>query len=164
MFERFDIERSDTVSGIAGRNHRITSLLLEVRKHTDEGSIVVGTIAAHTKTGQSVVSVVIIVKREPQLLEVVGALHTASRFTRRLNSGEKQTNKNTDNSDNNEEFDEGKAATSSTIKETRIHKRLHFKRNEKNKNWGRGALQRNRNVKRRVSNGTTRATRRKIRP
>ena len=57
---------------------------------------------------QTVVRVVIVLDGETELLEVVGALHTTSRFTRRLDGGEKETDQNTDDRDNDQQFDERK--------------------------------------------------------
>ena len=54
--------------------------------------------------------VMVILDGESELLEVVGALHTTSRFARRLDGGQKQTNKNTDDSDDDEQFDKRKTA------------------------------------------------------
>ena len=47
---------------------------------------------------------------QAHLLEVVGALHAASRFTSRLNGGEKQTDEDTDDRNDDEQFYEGKTA------------------------------------------------------
>ena len=52
----------------------------------------------------AVVRVVEVLNREAELLHIVGALHTTGRFARRLDGREKQTNKNTDDRDNDQQF------------------------------------------------------------
>ena len=59
--------------------------------------------------GETFVGVVIVLHCQPQVLEVVGALHAARRFTRSLDGGEKQPDQNTDDRDDDKQFDEGKA-------------------------------------------------------
>ena len=56
---------------------------------------------------QRLVDVVIVLKTEPELFQVVGALHTSSRLTRRLNGGKKQTNQNADDGNDNQKFNQG---------------------------------------------------------
>ena len=48
-------------------------------------------------------------KRNADLLEIIRALHTPRRFPRRLNCGEQQPDQNTDDRDNHQQLDEGKA-------------------------------------------------------
>ena len=57
---------------------------------------------------KGVVRIVIVLDSQTNLLEIVGALHTASGFTRSLNGGEKQTDEDTNDRDNDEEFNKGK--------------------------------------------------------
>ena len=58
-----------------------------------------------------VVRVVIVLNAEAPLLEVVRALHTTRRFASRLDGRKKQTDQNTDDRDNDQQFDERKAAS-----------------------------------------------------
>jgi hypothetical protein len=44
---------------------------------------------------------------QPDLFQVIGALHTASGFTGGLHCGQKQGNQNADDGDDDEKFDEG---------------------------------------------------------
>jgi hypothetical protein len=89
-------------------------LLFHERRQTDKGTelFVVGRCRAFPpatssdpKTGTAVlrrnlfVSRMVIVNCQTDLLEVVAATHAASRFTCRLNSGQQQTNKHTDDGD-----------------------------------------------------------------
>ena len=55
-----------------------------------------------------IVGVVIHLRGQHDLLQIVRALHTASRFTRRLNGGQEQTDQDSDDRDNDQELDESK--------------------------------------------------------
>jgi hypothetical protein len=52
------------------------------------------------------------VKGQADLFEMVAALHAASGFAGRLDSGQEQTDHDPDDRDDNEEFDEGETASS----------------------------------------------------
>ena len=52
----------------------------------------------------------IVVNRETELLEIVRALHAARGFTRRLDRWEEQSDKNSDNCNDDEEFNERKSS------------------------------------------------------
>jgi hypothetical protein len=54
---------------------------------------------------EALVSVMEVVQRQALLLQVVGALHTASSFTSSLNCRKQQANQNTDDGDNHQQFD-----------------------------------------------------------
>ena len=60
---------------------------------------------------EAVVNIVEILRGQTELLQLVRALHTTSRFANRLNGRKKQTNQDTDDRDNDQQFDEGKPAT-----------------------------------------------------
>ncbi len=51
-------------------------------------------------------SVVVGMKSQANLLEIVATLHSSRSFPRRLNRRKKQTNQNPNNGDNNEQLDE----------------------------------------------------------
>ena len=72
----------------------------EARRNGERASVAEGREGA--------VRVVIVVKRERPLLNVVDALHTTGRFARRLNGGEEQTDQNADNRDHDQQLDERK--------------------------------------------------------
>ena len=56
------------------------------------------------------IRIVIVLQRKPNLFEIVRALHTTSRLARRLNRRQKETNQDTDNGDNHQEFNEREPA------------------------------------------------------
>ncbi len=56
---------------------------------------------------ESVVRVVIVLDGQPELLQVVRALHAAGGFASGLNRREKQTDQNADDRDNDQQLDEG---------------------------------------------------------
>ena len=96
----------------------INGVLFDVRKQEHDGSEtagfgavvnVRGTAEQRARRRQTVVRVVIVLDGETELLEVVGALHTTSRFTRRLDGGEKETDQNADDRDNDQQFNQGEA-------------------------------------------------------
>jgi hypothetical protein len=56
------------------------------------------------------VSIVVIVKRQRPLLDMVGTLHSPRRFTSRLNGRQKKGDQNADDRNNDKKFDERKAS------------------------------------------------------
>ncbi|MEZ6077670.1 MAG: hypothetical protein R3C56_18990 [Pirellulaceae bacterium] len=54
-------------------------------------------------------SALIVVQRQPQLLQVVAALHAARCFASSLNGRQKQSNQDADDGYDDEEFYQGKA-------------------------------------------------------
>jgi hypothetical protein len=52
----------------------------------------------------------VIHERQADLLEVIAALHASRRFASRLHGREQQSDQNTNDGDNNQQFDESKAA------------------------------------------------------
>ena len=54
--------------------------------------------------------VVEVLSDKPELFQVVRALHTTRRFARRLNGWKQQTNQDTDDRDNDQEFNEREPA------------------------------------------------------
>ena len=104
---------------VAARDNLLpTRALLDERVHRDietdatpsrrQIALVVARRGAHRR--ERVVRVVIVLQPEPDLFQVVRALHTARRFARRLNRRKKKTDQNTDNGDNDEKFDKRKTA------------------------------------------------------
>lgn len=56
------------------------------------------------------VRVVIVLERESNLLKIIRALHATRGFSSRLNGWEKESDQNTDDSDDDEEFNKREAA------------------------------------------------------
>ena len=54
---------------------------------------------------------VVVVQRKSNLLEIVAALHAASRFAGKLYRGEQQSDQDPDNGDDDEQLDESKSMT-----------------------------------------------------
>ncbi len=59
---------------------------------------------------KTAVNVMIVVNRQPELLQVVLALRPPSGFACLLNSGQQQRNQDCDNCDDHQQLDQGKAA------------------------------------------------------
>jgi hypothetical protein len=51
-------------------------------------------------------------QRQTNLFQIVRALHTSSRFTRRLNGRKEKPDQDTDDRDNDQQFDQGKTMAS----------------------------------------------------
>jgi hypothetical protein len=63
----------------------------------------------------AVVGAVVVVNRQPKLLEVIAAAHPASRFPCRLNGGQQQANQDADDCDNNQKLDQRKTALPASL-------------------------------------------------
>jgi len=62
---------------------------------------------------EPIIGVMVIVQRQPDLLQVVRALHTPRRFTNLLDRWQQQSNQNCNDGDDYQEFDEGEPAAAS---------------------------------------------------
>lgn len=62
---------------------------------------------------QAVVGVVIVVEAQSELLQIVDALGASSRLSRRLNGRQQKRNQDANNGNNDQQFDKGKASSSS---------------------------------------------------
>ena len=71
-------------------------------------AVVPASVPAAAGRLELIVRVVIHLRGQHDLLQVVRALHTAGRFTRRLNGGQEQTDQDADDRDNDQKFDQGK--------------------------------------------------------
>ena len=58
---------------------------------------------------KTVVDVVVVLNREPHLLQIVRAFHASSRLTSRLNGREKKADQDADDRDNDQQLDKGEA-------------------------------------------------------
>jgi len=93
--------------------------LFHVRQHDDQpGETSVRAVNGGVRfkkfliTGvrQILLHVVEVLTSKPELFHVVRALHTTRRFARRLNGWKQQTNQDTDDRDNDQEFNEREPA------------------------------------------------------
>ena len=90
------------------------------------------------------VGVMVIVQGDAQLLQIVSALGAASRFPGRLHSGQQQRDQDGDDRNHDQQLDQSKSRTSSTLGEQQPHQQLLCKkrRNENTKitngghSWG----------------------------
>lgn len=88
-------------------------LFQERQKRNEAVSAVMVTTTNVTQWRHVAKGVVVIVKRKPQLLEIICALHATCGFTRLLDRRQQQSNQHTNNRDDNEQFDKRKGFLSS---------------------------------------------------
>ena len=106
-------ERNEAaVAGLVFAEAVVERLLFRERVNQAPKGRAVPSDAGRRETAASVVEVV---DREPHLLHIVRALHSARRFASRLNGGQEQTDQNPDDGDDDEEFDKRKAASIKTL-------------------------------------------------
>ena len=83
----------------------------EENRRAERAAVTVGVVRAETdhRAGgrEGVVGVVVVLDGQPELFQVVRALHTTGGFASGLDGREKQTNEDTDDRDNDQQFDEG---------------------------------------------------------
>src|SRR5258708_1132828 len=72
------------------------------------GATAVTTAEALSAGGKAVIDGMIIVDRQPELLQVVDALSASGRFAGRLNGRKKQSDQNGNDRDDDEQLDQGK--------------------------------------------------------
>ena len=97
----------------------VKSGLFEIRQHDAETgktsiSAITGILLINDllrSARQKALNVMKVLSGQPELFEVIGTLHTSRRFARGLDGGEKQTDQDTDNSDNDQKFNQGKTLT-----------------------------------------------------
>ena len=71
------------------------------------GIVAVGVEVRHVAGREGLVSLVVAVQRQADLLQVVDALRPARRLTRRLNGGQEQTDQHGDDRDHHQQLDQG---------------------------------------------------------
>ena len=69
----------------------------------------------HVGGRQSIGAGVIVVNRQPKLLQVVGALCASRRLSSRLDGGEKQGNQNRDDGNDHQKFDQSEALARNSL-------------------------------------------------